>query len=275
MPDAEEKLSNYTDYPISNLLTGVGIVIVLTLQQITIALSSKSKHDNSEDVHDHNHDHHYDSVQDPLIATEKPPYDTMRNLRSPSQEVSMHTITAVIHDHDHGVAAFQDVMNAKTLKDLINAYALEISTTVHSLVIGFNLGLMDSDDSGGIITLMTALAFHQFVEGIGMGSVIHSSRRQLGEGKLITFVVIFSFTISIGVLIGIIASAQDETDTQVIIEGSITGIAAGSLMYIALTELVSSYFNDPAYEHQQCLKGSMLMCFALGIAIMAMIGVWA
>jgi len=283
MPDANDKLSSLVgDYPLSNLLTGVGVVIVLALQQITIALSTKSKTDKKHDgtSHDHTQDiSEHNKMHDSLIDTHKTDYETNHNainhLRSPSQEVSMHTITAVIHDHDHGIAAFQDVMNAKTLKDLINAYALEISTTIHSLVIGFNLGIMDDSDPGGIATLMTALAFHQFVEGIGMGSVINTSKGQLGQGKILTFVGIFACTISIGVFIGILASSEEESDTQIAVEGSVTAIAAGSLMYIALTELVSSYFNDPELEAQWIMKGLMLICFSLGIAIMAVIGVWA
>jgi len=272
MPDAEDNLSEVTDYPLSNLLTGVGVVIVLTLQQITIALSSKGKSEKAEE-HDHHHEHDAEgNMQDDLVSKRR---SSIRDMRSPSQEISMQTITAVIHDHDHGIAALQDVMNAKTIKDLVNAYALEISTTIHSLVIGFNLGIMDSEDYAGIATLMTALAFHQCVEGIGMGSVINTSRAQLGQSKILTFVVIFSFTISVGVFIGILASAEEESNTQLAIEGSVTAIAAGSLMYIALTELVSSYFNDPEYESKWCLKYSMLLCFSAGIGIMALIGVWA
>lgn len=291
MPDAEDKLSSLVvDYPLSNLLTAVGVVIVLSLQQITIALSSKPKSDKAksdksvESVHDHTHDHNdhnekrEHNIKDSLMLNDKHNLSnrgSLHDLRSPSQELSMHTITAVIHDHDHGIAAFQDVMNAKTLKDLVNAYALEISTTVHSLVIGFNLGIMDNSDYSGVATLMTALAFHQFVEGIGMGSVINTSRGQLGESKIITFVAIFSCTISVGVFIGILASSDDESDAQLAIEGSVTAIAAGSLMYIALTELVSSYFNDPEYESRWGLKALMLLSFSFGIGIMALIGVWA
>lgn len=292
MPDAEDKLSSLVgDYPLSNLLTGVGVVIVLSLQQITIALSSKkksTKNDDEEEAHDY-HDHYNDheqkanGIKEPLVfgnnnstnETSTNIRSSLRDLRSPSQEVSMHTITAVIHDHDHGIAAFQDVMNAKTLKDLVNAYALEISTTVHSLVIGFNLGIMDDNDASGIATLMTALTIHQFVEGIGMGSVINTSRGQLGQSKIVTFVAIFSCTISVGVFVGILASSNEESTEQLAAEGSVTAIAAGSLIYIALTELVSSYFNDPENETKWGLKAGMLICFSLGIGIMALISLWA
>lgn len=280
MPDADEKLSSFVGgYPLCNLLTCVGVVVVLTLQQITIALSMKNKKGKKNDgphrddrMHDDDSEH--DQMNAALIENCDDNRSSVNQLRSPSQEVSMHTITAVIHDHDHGIAAFQDVMNAKTLKDLVNAYALEISTTVHSLVIGFNLGIMDDSDPAGITTLMSALAFHQFVEGIGMGSVINTSRGQLGLGKIFTFVAIFACTISVGVLIGIMAKSEEESDTQLVIEGSVTAIAAGSLMYISLTELVSSYFNDPELEAQWFLKSLMLVFFSLGIGIMAVIGVW-
>lgn len=284
MPDAEDKLSSLVgDYPLSNLLTAVGIVIVLTLQQITIALSSKNKSNKNEDAAHDDNDHHESHEKktnnmDAALVNDKHTAShrgSVNDYRSPSMEISMHAITAVIHDHDHGIAAFQDVMNAKTLKDLVNAYALEISTTVHSLVIGFNLGIMDDSDASGVATLMTALAFHQFVEGIGMGSVINTSRGQLGHSKIITFVAIFSCTISVGVFIGILASSGDESDAQLAVEGSVTAIAAGSLMYIALTELVSSYFNDPENESKWGLKGGMLVCFSAGIGIMAVIGIWA
>ena len=136
---------------------------------------------------------------------------------------------------------------------------------------------------------MTAvLAFHQAVEGIGMGSVLQEvvshNPKALTFAKLCSFVAIFSLTISCGVVIGynLTPTPTDDannnnasTNLQNGIEGVFTSLAAGSMLFVALSELVGNYFHKPAFQNQPVVKLTMLAMFGLGIAVMAIIGIWA
>ena len=69
MPEANETLEESSEYPLCFLLTGIGAMIVLTVEQVTIALSHGAKEHRksvaltNESVHtplnghDHGHSH--------------------------------------------------------------------------------------------------------------------------------------------------------------------------------------------------------------------------
>jgi zinc transporter 1/2/3 len=180
------------------------------------------------------------------------------------------------HEHNHGTLPFSDILVANSLRDIINAYALEISTAIHSIVIGFDLGVLhDSGDVGTIVMLMIVLSVHQFIEGLGLGAVIKTSEARLGNTKVLTFILIFCSTVSLGVFLGLVAAPAEESNTQLAVEGGATALASGSLLYISLVDMTSHYFNLPSLEDQKSTKVTMLLVFALGASILGIIGIWA
>lgn len=175
---------------------------------------------------------------------------------------------------DHAGLTLGDVLEAETLRDLISAYALEISAGVHSIIIGVDLGLLGSGDCREIIVLTVVLSFHQFTEGFGLGSVIGDARNSLGDKKIQWFIAIFSSTSSLGVIIGLLTSSQGQSDSDEAASAIASSIAAGSMLYIVLTEMVTHYFNRKDILTNVRLKAMMILSFTLGFAIMAIIGIW-
>jgi len=62
------------------------------------------------------------------------------------------------------------VDNGLGLRVLILLQVLELGTVVHSVIIGISLGASESPNT--IRPLVAALTFHQFFEGMGLGSCI-------------------------------------------------------------------------------------------------------
>lgn len=54
--------------------------------------------------------------------------------------------------------------------EIINEQVLELGIVVHSVIIGISLGTSGSTST--VKTLMAALTFHQFFEGMGLGGCI-------------------------------------------------------------------------------------------------------
>lgn len=220
------------------------------------------------DFYDHGHSHHGHQQQ---------------NVHDHSQcggsHPQSHSIDGHSHGHDHAdheALAVEDLARAESLQDLVLAYALEMSTAVHSIIIGVNLGLLGLDsDYDKVSVLLVALCFHQFVEGLGVGNVIESNKKSLGTTKIVIFVTIFSFTVSLGVLIGILTASQGESESQLAAKGAATSLAAGSLLYTSLVEMTAKYFEQPILNKQPCTRISMLFAFVVGFLFMAIIGVWA
>lgn len=287
MPESNEMLTDlYEDYPISNALVGFGIIFTLTIEQLvfitfqphSILVDTKSGKEGSdcslelgvvsvvpagEGSDDSKKDTSDKNYQKALVHT----HDHSHHDHDHDHDGH--------HDHDHAAMALNALTSAISLKDLITAYALEISTGIHSIVIGFDLGVLTNADLSTIRILFAVLVFHQFAEGLGLGSVIKTSEKQLGSAKIITFISVFSCTVSIGVILGLSIKPDDESDLQKGLEGSVTSIAAGSMLYIALVELVGIYFNLPELEKEGWKKIGMLGLFFLGAAVLGIIGIWA
>ncbi|KAK1387932.1 Zinc transporter 1 [Heracleum sosnowskyi] len=85
-------------------------------------------------------------------------------------EIHVHHQT---HAHAHGSALLSQDEQRK-LTDLtrhrVISQVLELGIIVHSIIIGVTLGASESPDT--IKTLLAALSFHQFFEGLGLGGCI-------------------------------------------------------------------------------------------------------
>ena len=65
MPEANEILEDvYPDYPLSFALTGLGVAIVLAIEQITLAVGAKTREGHQHNNHhDHSHGHEHGHVK--------------------------------------------------------------------------------------------------------------------------------------------------------------------------------------------------------------------
>lgn len=273
---------NYHDYhALSYALVGVGIFTTVFFEQVAISLATTYARRNRrnleknkeydieavkiEIVNDHTYDHSHDHSHDHNHGHKTP-------CSSCNHSKSHNTLS---HEHDHSSLALEEIISAKSIRDIVVAYALEISTAVHSIIIGIDLGMMGDDNYNTIAIMISVLCFHQFVEGFGLGSILRTSKDSLGNTKIMLFMIIFSLTISIGVIIGIgISYGEDETKHQILAKASITSIAAGSLLYTAMSEILPSCFEGKHCEDTIFIKLQLLVAFAIGFASMCIIGIW-
>lgn len=177
-----------------------------------------------------------------------------------------------VAEHNHGFEVLGDLAGATSLRDFVALYALELSVSVHSIILGVDYGL--TTDTSTLLALTIALTFHQTIEGIAMGAAIVNFKDKMPPTKIITFMVFFASTISIGVIVGIICSFQGESGAADTLQGVFSSLAAGSLLYVALTEQVSTYFDREDLEDQLGTKLMMIVAFGVGFAMMASLAIW-
>lgn len=169
-----------------------------------------------------------------------------------------------------------NLMDAKTMRDMISLYAMELSISVHSIIIGVDIGLLAGNDQiPTLVSLLVAICFHQFVEGSGLGTILRTMRNAQGNTKVIIFVLMFAMTTPLGIFIGIMTSSQPQTPSQVATKGIANALACGSLLYISLTEMIATYFTSPDLIDKPVLKLKMIATFTFGIIAMAIIAIWA
>ena len=117
--------------------------------------------------------------------------------------------------------------------EVYKVYAMEFAISLHSVIIGFSLGVTDSDTSS-LVGLTIALGFHQFFEGIAMGLAAYEAK--FSKKAFIILVAVFSLSIFVGGIIGINVTKVFSKEEAEKWEGYITGvpnaIAAGMLLHI-------------------------------------------
>jgi zinc transporter 1/2/3 len=118
---------------------------------------------------------------------------------------------------------------------IVKAYMMEISVAIHSVIIGIAVGSLGGPDNlAELQALLIAICFHQFFEGLGLGTVIEAARLHLGMKKVIIFAISFALTVPLGVMIGIVITDDQSlidgpTVTQLYTTGVLNSIAAGKL----------------------------------------------
>jgi zinc transporter 1/2/3 len=176
------------------------------------------------------------------------------------------------HDHDHHGHSHSRILEAR--KQKVSTYTLEFGISIHSVIIGVSLGVNKDE----FVALFIAISFHQFFEGIGLGSVLSD----LQFSKKYQFVVwlsvlVYSLTTPLGIGIGIIIYHNTFNATsQLIISGVLDAVSSGILLYTALVTLLANAFQSPRFVALSRLdKVICFICLYAGTAAMAIIGIWA
>eukprot|EP00955_Chlamydomonas_euryale_P042971 352470-Chlamydomonas_euryale.AAC.7 len=191
-------------------------------------------------------------------------------------------------EHTHGCAAVMTAANLAAnvegtmATQRVLAFVFEGACVVHSILIGFALGVTVNDRSQATV-LLVALVFHQLLEGIGLGTVIakgffappHVTTPLAGMMKAVAMVVSFALTLPIGVAIGIGVASSYEEDSTVsnAVQGVLNSVSGGLLLYIALVQMITEDFTktDTEVPGGWTVRISSYVLLGIGAAAMAAI----
>lgn len=153
----------------------------------------------------------------------------------------------------------------------LSLYFFEFACIFHSLVIGISLGVIS--DASVVHKLTIALSFHQFLEGIGLGSMLVDA--MVSKWKMGSFVVCYSLTTPVGILLGSMVDTY-YIQQQHIVQGCFEAFAAGMLLYISLIQQIAEEFSkDDLHDTTKVkLKYSMYLALITGAASMCCIALY-
>jgi len=129
-------------------------------------------------------------------------------------------------------------------------HILESGVVVHSVLVGFSLGLLDKFDAVRGLTI--ALLFHQLCEGFAIGSAIQQAGVE--AWKQVLYTAMFALSTPLGVGIGAIVSASPKAKAESRgsqgAQGVLGGLSAGILIYTGLSEFLPQLqARNPVGEH--------------------------
>ncbi|KAK7392555.1 hypothetical protein VNO78_20998 [Psophocarpus tetragonolobus] len=170
-----------------------------------------------------------------------------------------------LHSHLHP--------SSHLLRHRVITQVLELGIVVHSVIIGISVGA--SEDPKTIKPLIAALTFHQFFEGMGLGSCI--TQANFKRLSITIMGLFFALTTPVGIGIGIgITNVYDENSpTALIVEGIFDAASAGILIYMALVDLLAADFMNPRMQNNSCLRLGANLSLLLGAGGMSVLAKWA
>jgi len=263
LPDANETLEEVTEFPYAFLFVTVGIMVMLLLDQIVAYLADDS-HGSYEApaAPDGEAPAASDGEDKQLKLQRSVSFVKATNLKKASSSA----IQGHAHGHAHG-HGHRGGGKPNDKRERAKAVVIELSIATHSVLIGMGLGTAPVDEQG---VLLAALSFHQFFEGLALGGSVTNQM----ENTCFVCNLVASFTLScpIGVLIGVAITDSLEGANSAWIMGSLNAVACGTLTYVGLIELLSSSFHKPNLGARVF---PMVFAVACGIAVMAVMAIWA
>ncbi|CAL0307735.1 unnamed protein product [Lupinus luteus] len=162
------------------------------------------------------------------------------------------------------------------LKQRLVSQVLEIGIIFHSVIIGVTMGM--SQNVCTIRPLVTALAFHQIFEGMGLGGCVAQAGFSFATMAYMCFM--FSVTTPLGIMLGMalfsLTGYDDSNPNTLIMEGLLGSISSGILIYMALVDLIAvDFFHNKLMNTNPGLKKASFVALILGSASMSILALWA
>jgi zinc transporter ZupT len=122
----------------------------------------------------------------------------------------------------------------RDLRQCVTAYTMELGCIFHSVIIGVGVGVV-TQDRQLVTTLMIALAIHQGLEALALGSVL--ALTSFSTAKKVAMLLLYSLTTPLGIAIGIaVSSSYDpESTTSKAVQGTLNGVSGGQHSGIGAT----------------------------------------
>ncbi|KAH6564610.1 hypothetical protein BASA50_008587 [Batrachochytrium salamandrivorans] len=183
-------------------------------------------------------------------------------------QISMPLSNETHHEgHTHGGALMR--LSEKQLM----VYLLELGIASHSIIIGVTLGIVTDEFK----TLLIALCFHQFFEGLALSAIVVEAdfKKWTMSAPMVLF---YTLTTPIGITIGILVREfYNANGTSTLLStGILDAVSAGILAYDALVNVIYPHFSAESFNNESpMMKATQLCTMYAGCAAMSVIGLWA
>ncbi|KAI8072029.1 Zinc/iron permease [Thamnidium elegans] len=174
------------------------------------------------------------------------------------------------HGHSHSAFLEED----EAYKH-IGTYILELGIIMHSILIGITLSTTANDE---FTTLLIALVFHQFFEGMALGTRLNEmSYKSWIRPTAMGLLYIIMTPIGVAIGIGIHSSFNPNSYSSVLASAILDSLSAGILLYNAYVSLMSMEISHSNAFHEASTGRKVLsfMSMYIGAGLMSLIGEWA
>jgi zinc transporter 1/2/3 len=178
----------------------------------------------------------------------------------------------VRHSHSHG-SLLELHGQEWSAKKLTEAYMIEFAVTIHSVFIGIAVGIADD---ASLVALLIGLSFHQFFEGIAVGSRLVDA--DLSRCSDFVFGAVFALAAPVGIAIGLgLHSTLNVNSVEfLLVQGIFDSVCAGILLYTGFSLLIIDFPRDAAQvckgKYRWLMQLGMFAALWIGAGVLAFIG---
>ncbi|KAK9381043.1 Zinc/iron permease [Kockiozyma suomiensis] len=194
-----------------------------------------------------------------------------------------HTIFEIESDESDDEVAPDGTIQQGALSKQLNAsidrlslYVLEAGVIFHSVLIGITLSVTNES---AWVSLFTVVLFHQFFEGMALGTRIMSVR-SISTRRKRSLCAWFCLITPIGMSIGLIflvksSSAATSSVAALWTMGTLNSLSAGILLWVSLVELLAEeWIHGDLHDAPVLLSTAAFMATVSGAGLMSILGVW-
>ncbi|KAI0660291.1 Zinc/iron permease [Cubamyces menziesii] len=234
-------------------------------------------HDHQHDRGGRRHSHHSHGHGHGHADMERWIDDMDERLDRATSPISIHG-----SDEECGSDAEEEELRIGRRRQVIGILVLQMGIMIHSLVIGLTLSIASGPE---FTSLVVAIVFHQLFEGLSLGiriAGLPSKRSEDGFKNLPGHILkpllamAFAMTTPLGIGIGIAAlsGAKSTGPRLMLVQGVMSAISAGMLIYAACVEMLAGDFVMDAHLWRSSVRRQVLALLSLfaGVAAMAAIG---
>ncbi|KAG2155357.1 zinc iron permease [Suillus bovinus] len=182
------------------------------------------------------------------------------------------------HSHSHTLDSEIKEVQVGKKRQIVGILVLQLGIMIHSVIIGLTLAITQGPE---FTSLLVAIIFHQLFEGLSLGIRIASLPSSDDGGTKYmailrsTLIMLFAFTNPAGIAIGLLAFRRGHDVVEMLlIQGIMSAISAGMLMYAACVEMLAGDFvMDPILWRSGLWKQALaLVSLGAGVVAMALVG---
>uniref|UniRef100_A0A383WMG0 Zinc/iron permease n=1 Tax=Tetradesmus obliquus TaxID=3088 RepID=A0A383WMG0_TETOB len=281
IPSAVGELNSLMTFPVGGCAILFGIIALVLIDNTMTALLAppaykqhirdglESNNKNNKQPHQHHHSAAATDPSDPKHAVA-----VQRDVEAATAAQSSNHVHQCMRTLGASSWLASGSKPASNVRQYVTAYSMELGCIFHSVIIGVGLGVL-TESRSLIVTLMVALAVHQGLEALALGSVL--ALTSFSFIKKLAMLLMYSITTPIGIAIGIaLSSSYDPRSvTSRAVQGTLNGVSGGMLLYIGMFQLIAEEFSREDMLVRPRLRLGMYGALCLGAASMCILGIWA
>ncbi|KAI8368245.1 Zinc/iron permease [Radiomyces spectabilis] len=212
------------------------------------------------------------ALASPQMDLEKASYASVASESSLSTAAAANVEETPQHvGHVHSAGLLEGDQSIKNIGTLV----LELGIVMHSIIIGITLSNTGQEE---FVTLLIAIVFHQFFEGVALGTRVNDMHACNWKKPFImgtVFTIMTPLGAAIG--IGIHSSFNPNSSSSILASAILDSLSAGILLYNGYVSLMSLEINQNEAFRRSSLgrKAISFLAMYAGAGLMALLGKWA